>query len=63
VARYEIRSAQSGEVLSKHRTRQGALDRWRMAHAGIQVAIWRTYADRTDRLVVEGTWQAVDADD
>jgi hypothetical protein len=57
MARYEIRHADTGAVLSRHRTRQAALDRWRTGHRGIPVAIWRTYSGRAAALVVEGTWR------
>jgi hypothetical protein len=56
VARYEIRDASSGAVLSRHRTRQGSLDAWRERHAGRRVAIVRTLAGRDERPVVEGYW-------
>ena len=31
MARYEIRDSDSGELLSRHRTRQGSIDAWRAA--------------------------------
>ena len=60
VARYEIRNTADGAVLSKHRTRQGALDQWRERHSGKPVRIVRTYSDGVDRLVVEGVWHGLD---
>ena len=42
-------------MLSKHRTKQAALDQWR-THIGKHVYVWRTYSDGNDYLVVEGTW-------
>ena len=58
MARYEIRDATAPEltVLSKHRTRQGALDAWRERWRDRQVVIVRTYADRSPVPVVEGRW-------
>ena len=52
VSRYEIRRAGTGGVLSKHRTRQAALENWRTLHAGIPITIWRTYSARGDVLVL-----------
>jgi hypothetical protein len=60
VARYEIRNAADSTVLSKHRTRQGAVDQWRERHVGKPVRIVRTYSDGLERLVVEGVWHSVD---
>ena len=60
MARYEIRSTADGTVLSKHRTRQGALDQWRERHVGKPVRIVRTYSDGVERLVVEGVWHGGD---
>ena len=47
-------------MLSKHRTRRGALDQWRERPSGKPVRIVRTYADGVDRLVVEGVWHGLD---
>jgi hypothetical protein len=62
VARYEIRDATSGEVLSRHRT-QGSIDAWRQRHAARRVAIVRTLAGGDERPVVEGYWHSTTADD
>jgi len=56
VARYEIEDRRSGEVVSRHRTRQGALDAWRERVPERPVRIWRTFESGERRLVVEGTW-------
>lgn len=56
MARYEIRNTADDTVLSKHRTRQGALDQWRERHVGKSVRIVRTYSDGLERVVVEGVW-------
>ncbi|HZP14740.1 MAG TPA: hypothetical protein VFA96_02870 [Nocardioides sp.] len=53
--KYEIRHVETGEVLSEHRTRQGAVDNWRLQWTGIPVQIFRS--NRYEHtLVVEGTW-------
>ena len=54
--RYEIVNGTTGQSLSKHRTRQGAIDTWRQQHRRIPVQVWRRYATGEDALVVEGTW-------
>lgn len=53
---YEIRDAETGEVIGRHRTRQGALDGWRTKHIGVLVHIIRVSADGTETAVLEGTW-------
>jgi hypothetical protein len=55
---YAIEHAGSGEILSQHRTRQGAIDAWRLQHAAIPVQIWRRSRHTEERglLIVEGTW-------
>jgi hypothetical protein len=60
MARYEVQDSATGEVLSRHRTRQGAVDRWRQWYVGIPVRIYRTYVDGNRVLVVEGTWHRTD---
>jgi hypothetical protein len=55
---YDIARLDTGEILSQHRTRQAAIDNWRLRHTGIAIRIWRR-GRRTDGegvLVVEGTW-------
>jgi hypothetical protein len=55
---YEITRAESGELLSKHRTRQAAIDNWR-SYTGVAVRIWRRPRlgdESTRKLIVEGTW-------
>jgi hypothetical protein len=55
VSRYVIRADDlHGEVLSRHRTRQGAIDTWRERHSGRRIVIVRTDADGTEVVVVEG---------
>jgi hypothetical protein len=56
MARYEVQDSSTGEVLSRHGTRQGAVDRWREWYVGIPVRIYRTYSDGRRVVVVEGTW-------
>jgi hypothetical protein len=55
---YEITHAETGEVLSGHRTRRGAVDTWRVRHSGVPVKIirWPRGSDGPGVLVVEGTW-------
>jgi len=53
---YEIVSPSSGEVLSRHRTRQAAIDTWRTQFAGVPVQIWRRTVPKGETLIVEGTW-------
>jgi hypothetical protein len=63
VARYEIRESDTGALLSYHRTRQGALDRWRTDHHGQPVKIWRTDRTGAERLIVEGVWHGLEVDE
>jgi hypothetical protein len=58
-AGYQIRHAESAELLSRHRTRSAAIDNWRERHGGIPVKIVRVYASGKEELVVEGIWHAV----
>ena len=55
---YEVTHAETGEVLSGHRTRQAAVDTWRVRHAGLPVEIirWPRRSDGPGVLIVEGTW-------
>ncbi len=55
---YEVIHADSGEVLSGHRTRQAAVDQWRVQHSGLPVKIirWPRRSDGPGVLIVEGTW-------
>jgi len=55
-ALYEIVKTSNGEVLSRHRTRQAAIDTWRMQFTGIPVQVWRRSVPKANTLVVEGTW-------
>lgn len=55
VALYEVRDGGSGEVLSRHRTRQAAVDTWRLKFAHRPAAIYRV-GHRDEMLVVEGVW-------
>ena len=56
MARYEIRDAASGELLSRHRTRQGSIDAWRVRHQGRQIQILRTLSNGEHHPVVDGYW-------
>lgn len=56
---YDIVATGSGECLSRHRTRQAAVDNWRANWAGQPVQIWRRYSGKPDALVVEGIWHQV----
>jgi hypothetical protein len=47
-------------VLGRHRTRQAALDNWRLRHTGIPVEIVRTYSSGLERILVEGTFHPED---
>lgn len=55
---YEIIHAETNAVLSGHRTRQAAIDNWRIGHCGVPVKIirWPRRADGPGVLIVEGTW-------
>ncbi len=53
---YEVRNSASQVVMSRHRTRQAAVDAWREQWPGVAVQIWRRYSNGTEVLVVEGTW-------
>ena len=50
---YEIEDTSSMEVLSRHRTLQGAVDAWRQRH---KVRIYRSPATGERTLVVDGIW-------
>jgi hypothetical protein len=55
---YEVIHSETGQVLSGHRTRQGAVDTWRVRHSGVPVKIirWPRRSDGPGVLVVEGIW-------
>jgi hypothetical protein len=53
---YEITHPETREVLSRHRTRQAALDAWRLQFAGVAVEIWRRTVPKGETLIVEGVW-------
>ena len=53
---YEITDTKTREVLSRHRTRQAALNAWRLEFTGITTEIWRRTVPRGETLIVEGTW-------
>jgi hypothetical protein len=55
-ALYEVTHAESGEVLSRHRTRQAAVGAWRTVATGTPVKIFRLEVPNGRVLVVEGTW-------
>jgi hypothetical protein len=53
---YEIVDAETGEVLSRHRTRQAAIDTWRTRFAGSTIQVWRRSVPKGETLIFEGTW-------
>lgn len=53
---YEIVNPSTGEVLSRHRTRQAAVDTWRTQFTGVPVQVWRRTVPKGETLIVEGTW-------
>lgn len=55
---YDITDAATGAVLGQHRTRQAAIDNWRVGYTGIPVKIIRRRrrGEPNDILIVEGTW-------
>ena len=53
---YEIVDAGAGEVLSRRRTRQAALDNWRIHWAGRQIRIEPRGVPRHHVVVAEGIW-------
>ena len=53
---YDIEDG-DGRLLGQHRTRQGAIDAWRLEHTGANVRIWRrARGAEMGVLIVEGTW-------
>ena len=53
---YEVTDPKTKDVLSRHKTRQAALDSWRLQFTGVPVEIWRRTVPKGETLVVEGTW-------
>jgi hypothetical protein len=53
--RYEVRRADTGEVLSKHRTKGGAMLGGR-SERDLEVEVWRTYSDTFAVLIARGAW-------
>lgn len=53
---YDIVDATSEESLSRHRTRQAAVDNWRQRFTGRAVKIFRLEGNTDKVLIVEGTW-------
>ena len=53
---YDIVDAGTGESLSRHRTRQAAIDTWREKFSGQPVKIFRLTGNTDKVLIVEGTW-------
>lgn len=53
---YEVVNTSTGEVLSRHRTRQAAIDTWRTQFTGVPVQVWRRTVPKGEVLIVEGTW-------
>lgn len=53
---YEVVDAATGEVLSRHRTRQATVDTWRTQFVGVPVKVWRRSVPRGETLIIEGTW-------
>ena len=53
---YEIIDVETRSVLSRHRTRQAAINTWREQHTGRAVQVWRRTVPSGETLIVEGTW-------
>ena len=53
---YEVLDADSREVLGRHRTRQAAIDAWRLQWYNRHVRIERVGVPNEHVLVVEGVW-------
>jgi hypothetical protein len=53
---YWLVDADTGERLERHRTRQAAIDNWRLRFAGRRIKVVRLYDSGDEVLVVEGTW-------
>jgi hypothetical protein len=55
MSRYEVRRADTGEVLSNYQTRGAAIAaaRWQWDH---EVEVWRTYSDTFAVLVARSGW-------
>jgi hypothetical protein len=53
---YEIVDAHTEEVLSRHRTRQAAVDTWRLTYSGRPIRVYREQGPNSRKLIVEGTW-------
>ncbi len=53
---YEIIDVETRDVLSRHRTRQAAIDNWREKHTGRAVQVWRRTVPNGETLIVEGVW-------
>jgi hypothetical protein len=52
---YEVVNSTTGEVLSRHRTRQAAVDTWRTQFTGVPIQVWRRTVPKGEMLIVEGT--------
>jgi len=55
MSRYEVRRADTGEALSEHWTKGGAMVGGR-SHRDVEVEVWRTYSDTLAMLVAPGGW-------
>ena len=53
---YEVVDSDSREVLSRHRTRQAAIDAWRLQFSGRPIRIERRGVPDEHVLVAEGIW-------
>lgn len=53
---YDIVDAATGGSLSRHRTRQAAIDTWREKFPGRAVKIFKLEGNTDKALIVEGTW-------
>ena len=53
---YDIVNQVSGESLSRHRTRQAAIDTWRTKFRGVPIRIFRLAGNNEKDIVLEGTW-------
>ena len=53
---YWLLDATTGERLERHRTRQAAVDQWRLRFTGRPIKIVQLKHTGEEVLVVEGTW-------
>lgn len=53
---YEVLDGETRQVLGRHRTRQAAIDAWRLQWPGRHIRIERVGVPNEQVLVVEGVW-------